>query len=126
RPRRTAHVRGRDRSYTHPGVRRAADGPGRSRRRRRAGALGRTIPGQVEMRCDSRELVPGQGGGGSLAGGTHFLATRGTDELRKVTRSFDFILCTVSSNLPWDEYVAALRPQGKLCFIGIPDKPVAF
>jgi uncharacterized zinc-type alcohol dehydrogenase-like protein len=32
----------------------------------------------------------------------------------------------VPSDLPWDEYIAALRPQGKLCIIGIPDKPVVF
>jgi uncharacterized zinc-type alcohol dehydrogenase-like protein len=57
-------------------------------------------------------------------GATHFVATSGTDELRKAARSFDFIFCTVSGNLPWDEYIAALRPQGKLCIIGIPDKPV--
>ena len=49
-----------------------------------------------------------------------------SDELRKAARSFDFILCTVSTDLPWDEYVAALQPQGKLCIVGIPNKPVAF
>jgi len=27
--------------------------------------------------------------------------------------------------LPWDLYVAALRPQGKLCIVGIPDQPIA-
>ena len=59
-------------------------------------------------------------------GARHFVATRGTDELQKAARSFDFIFCTVSGDLPWDEYVAALRPQGKLCIIGIPDKPVTF
>ena len=46
--------------------------------------------------------------------------------MRKAARSFDFIFCTVSGDLPWDEYLAALRPQGKLCIIGIPDKPVTF
>jgi len=59
-------------------------------------------------------------------GAKHFVATRGTDELRKAARAFDFIFCTVSGDLPWDEYMAALRPQGKLCIIGIPEKPVTF
>ena len=59
-------------------------------------------------------------------GATHFIATRGTDELRKAARSFDFVFCTVSGDLPWDEYLAALRPQGKLCLIGIPNEPVGF
>jgi uncharacterized zinc-type alcohol dehydrogenase-like protein len=44
--------------------------------------------------------------------------------LRKAARSFDFIFCTVSGDLPWDEHVAALRPQGKLCLIGLPSKPL--
>ena len=32
----------------------------------------------------------------------------------------------MSGDLPWDEYLAALRPQGKLCLIGIPNEPVGF
>jgi uncharacterized zinc-type alcohol dehydrogenase-like protein len=59
-------------------------------------------------------------------GAKHFIATRGTDELKHAARSFDFIFCTVAGDLPWDEYVAALRPQGKLCLIGIPSRAVAF
>lgn len=58
-------------------------------------------------------------------GASHVIATRGTDELQKTSRSFDFILSTVSAALPWDLYVAALRPQGKLCIVGIPDQPIA-
>ncbi len=58
-------------------------------------------------------------------GAKHFIATRGTDELRKAARSFDFILSTVSADLPWDEYMNALRPQGKLCIVGIPEKPIS-
>ncbi|MBB5330332.1 hypothetical protein [Tunturiibacter gelidoferens] len=44
----------------------------------------------------------------------------------KAARSFDFILSTVSADLPWDGYVAALRPQGQLCIVGVPEKPIAF
>jgi alcohol/geraniol dehydrogenase (NADP+) len=47
-------------------------------------------------------------------------------QLGATKRSFDVVFCTVPSDLPWDEYIAALRPQGKLCLIGIPDKPVVF
>ncbi len=59
-------------------------------------------------------------------GARHFLATRGTDELSKVARTFDFILSTVTADMPWDAYLAALRPGGKLCIVGIPDKPISF
>ena len=58
-------------------------------------------------------------------GATHFIATRRTDELKKAARSFDFILSTVSADLPWDDYMAALRSEGKLCLVGIPDKPIS-
>ena len=32
----------------------------------------------------------------------------------------------MSGDLPWDEYVAALRPQDELCITKIPNKPVAY
>jgi uncharacterized zinc-type alcohol dehydrogenase-like protein len=54
-------------------------------------------------------------------GATHFIATGGTQELREASGSFDFILSTVSADLPWDQYLAALRPQGKLCIVGVPE-----
>ena len=59
-------------------------------------------------------------------GAKHIVATRGTDESQKAAGSFDFIFSTVSGDLPWDEYLAALRPQGKLCLIGIPESRVSF
>ena len=58
-------------------------------------------------------------------GARHFIATRKSDELSQAGRRFDFILSTVTADLPWDLYMAALRPGGKLCMAGIPDKPVS-
>lgn len=58
-------------------------------------------------------------------GARHVIATRGTHELQAVARTFDFILSTVSAALPWDVFLAALRPQGKLCIVGIPDQPIS-
>ncbi len=57
-------------------------------------------------------------------GASHVLATRGTDELKAAAGSFDFILNTVSADLPWEDYLAALRPGGTLCVVGIGDKPI--
>ncbi len=54
-------------------------------------------------------------------GAHHFIATRGTDELKQAANSFDFIISTVSADVPWGEYVAALRPQGRLVLVGIPE-----
>ncbi len=59
-------------------------------------------------------------------GATHFMATAGTSELADAAGSFDFILCTVSADLPWDAYLAALRPQGKLCVVGVPENAITF
>jgi len=50
-----------------------------------------------------------------------FIATKGTDEVQKAADSFDFMISTVSARLPWDDYVAALRPQGTLVIVGVPD-----
>ena len=53
------------------------------------------------------------------------ITTRDTDELQRAAASFDFILSTVSADLPWDAYVAVLRPGGTLCVVGIPPHAVA-
>ncbi len=63
-------------------------------------------------------------------GAAHVIATggrngRGTAELEQAAAQFDFILSTVSADLPWDRYVAALRPGGTLCVVGIPPHAVA-
>ncbi|HEX7304106.1 NAD(P)-dependent alcohol dehydrogenase [Lentzea sp.] len=58
-------------------------------------------------------------------GATGFLASGEEGAVRAAAGTFDFVLSTVSANLPWDDYVGLLRPQGKLCVVGVPDKPVA-
>jgi uncharacterized zinc-type alcohol dehydrogenase-like protein len=57
-------------------------------------------------------------------GADHFIATRGTDELSRAAESFDFVISTVSANLPWDEYLAVLKPQGTLIVVGVTDSPM--
>jgi uncharacterized zinc-type alcohol dehydrogenase-like protein len=59
-------------------------------------------------------------------GATHFIATTDTDELTRAARSFDFIISTVAVDLPWGDYVAALRPQGRLVIVGIPEADIRF
>jgi alcohol/geraniol dehydrogenase (NADP+) len=53
-------------------------------------------------------------------GADHFIATRDTDDLAQAAGSFDFIMSTVSADLPWDEYLTALKPQGTLSVVGVP------
>jgi uncharacterized zinc-type alcohol dehydrogenase-like protein len=58
-------------------------------------------------------------------GATNFIATKGTDELKKAADSFDFILSTASgTGLDFPALVAALRPGGTLCLTAPPEATV--
>ena len=61
----------------------------------------------------------------ALGFGAHsFIATGEPGALRRAKGTFDFILSTVGVDLPWGEYLATLRPQGKLCIAGTSPSPV--
>jgi uncharacterized zinc-type alcohol dehydrogenase-like protein len=51
-------------------------------------------------------------------GADHFVATREPDALARLAGTFDMILVTVNVELDWDAYIAALRPRGRLHFVG--------
>ncbi len=57
-------------------------------------------------------------------GAHHFINTRDTGALKKVSGCFDFILSTVSADQDWPGLVNALRPKGSLCIVGVPPSPV--
>ncbi|MFJ5986941.1 NAD(P)-dependent alcohol dehydrogenase [Lentzea sp. NPDC092896] len=57
-------------------------------------------------------------------GATDFIASREPGALRAAAGSFDFVLSTVSADLPWDDYLAILSPQGRLCVAGMPTHPI--
>ena len=57
-------------------------------------------------------------------GAHHFVNTRDTGALKKIAGSFDFILSTVSADQDWPGYIAALRPKGTLCVVGVPPSPI--
>jgi uncharacterized zinc-type alcohol dehydrogenase-like protein len=57
-------------------------------------------------------------------GAHHFINTRDTGALKKVAGSFDFLLSTVSADQDWQGYIAALRPKGTLCVVGVPPTPI--
>lgn len=46
--------------------------------------------------------------------------------LAAARNTFDFVLSTVSADLPWDEYLSILRPGGMLCVVGLPEHPMTF
>ncbi|MCL4109308.1 UNVERIFIED_CONTAM: hypothetical protein GTU68_019736 [Idotea baltica] len=55
-------------------------------------------------------------------GAHHFINAKEEDQLKKAEGSFDLILDTANAELPWDAYIAALRPQGKFHFVGAAPK----
>jgi alcohol/geraniol dehydrogenase (NADP+) len=54
-------------------------------------------------------------------GADHFIASRDSDDLTEAAGTFDFIMSTVSADLPWDDYLSALKPQGTLSVVGVPE-----
>ncbi|MDJ0660389.1 MAG: NAD(P)-dependent alcohol dehydrogenase [Crocosphaera sp.] len=58
-------------------------------------------------------------------GADHFINSREKDALKKVANSFDFIISTVNADLDWNGYINALRPKGKLHFVGVTPNPLS-
>ncbi len=55
-------------------------------------------------------------------GAHHFINAKADGALEAAKWKFDFILVTANADLPWDKYVAALRPGGKLHLVGAAPK----
>ncbi len=58
-------------------------------------------------------------------GARRFVHTGDANAVTACTRSFDLLLTTVSAPQPWTDYMDLLRPHGTLCFVGVPDEPIA-
>lgn len=58
-------------------------------------------------------------------GAHHFINTRETAEMKKVARSFDLVLSSVSADQDWQALVNTLRPKGTLCVVGVPPSLIA-
>ena len=44
--------------------------------------------------------------------------------MEQVASTQDFILSTVTADLNWESYIDALRPGGRLCFVGVPKEAI--
>lgn len=58
-------------------------------------------------------------------GATSFVATREQGALQAMAGAFDFVLSTASADLPWDDYLDILKPQGRLSIVGLPASTIA-
>jgi uncharacterized zinc-type alcohol dehydrogenase-like protein len=57
-------------------------------------------------------------------GANHVVNSRDPDALQAVANSFDLILSTVNADLDWGTYITALRPKGRLHFVGVVPNPI--
>lgn len=63
----------------------------------------------------------------ALRFGAHdFICTDGKECRNDLKDRFDFLLITPHIDLNWAELISWLRPEGKLCFVGIPQKEICF
>lgn len=58
-------------------------------------------------------------------GADHFINSRDVSALEAVASSFDLILCTANADLDWGTYINALRPKGRLHFVGVVPSAIA-
>ena len=58
-------------------------------------------------------------------GAKHFVSSVGKSFGAARTGYFDFILSTVFADLDWSAYLGLIKPNGKLCFVGVPKSPIA-
>jgi uncharacterized zinc-type alcohol dehydrogenase-like protein len=70
--------------------------------------------------------TPDKGDEAKAFGAHHFVNTRETKGLKALVGHFDFILSATNADQDWSPYLAALRPHGDLCFVGIPSQPLCF
>lgn len=57
-------------------------------------------------------------------GADHFIDTSDGAKLKRAGRSLDLILSTVSADVEWVDFLAMLKPDGLLCLVGVPNRPV--
>jgi uncharacterized zinc-type alcohol dehydrogenase-like protein len=57
-------------------------------------------------------------------GAHHFVSSTDKTAMQKLGNTFDFIISTVHVDLDWGSYLRLLRPDGKLCFVGVPQSAI--
>lgn len=59
-------------------------------------------------------------------GADYFINSRNSEAIQAVEDSFDLIVSTVNADLDWNVYIKALRPLGRLHFVGGVPNPISF
>jgi uncharacterized zinc-type alcohol dehydrogenase-like protein len=58
-------------------------------------------------------------------GAHHVVNSKDPDALAAIASSLDVIISTVSADLDWSVYINALRPKGRLHFVGVAPSPIS-
>jgi uncharacterized zinc-type alcohol dehydrogenase-like protein len=58
-------------------------------------------------------------------GADQYYATAEAGTFEKLSRTFDLLICTVSSDLDWNQYLTTLKRDGIMVVLGVPSKPQA-
>ncbi|MDR3451065.1 MAG: NAD(P)-dependent alcohol dehydrogenase [Alphaproteobacteria bacterium] len=57
-------------------------------------------------------------------GADHFYATADEGTFQKLANTFDLIICTVSQDIDWNQYLTLVKVDGSMVLVGVPEKPV--
>jgi uncharacterized zinc-type alcohol dehydrogenase-like protein len=57
---------------------------------------------------------------GKRLGADHFFATSEPKTFEKLNSYFDLIICTVSANIDWNQYLSLLKRDGTMVVVGVP------
>jgi len=76
----------------------------------------------VKMGCDTYAISTSPSKAEEAKGyGAGFINSKEAKDLEAHKGSFDFLLSTISANgVNWNQYLDLLRPDGKLCMVGLP------
>jgi alcohol/geraniol dehydrogenase (NADP+) len=58
-------------------------------------------------------------------GATHFVNSRDPESVKKIEGTLDLVLSTVNVDLDWATYMAALKPKGRMHFVGVVPNPLS-
>lgn len=61
---------------------------------------------------------------GLAMGAQHFYATSDATTFKKLQGHFDLIVCTVSAQIDWNQYLSLLKVDGTMVVVGIPEQPI--
>jgi len=53
-------------------------------------------------------------------GATEVIISSNKDDMNKHAFQYDFVLVTVSADLPWASYLRLLKTGGRMCLVGLP------